>query len=87
MCQGKKKGTSTLKSSMVAVLLIKVIPTRVKATDKLKNSCVSCIQQGSTFSTKVVKQLCKQHLQFIPRLTAHLRKATKHVVGNAHYVV
>lgn len=39
---GEKKGTSTLEFSMVAELLMKVIPIRVKATDK--NSRVSCIQ-------------------------------------------
>lgn len=70
---------------MVADLLIKVFPIKVKATHKWKN-CVSCIQQASTF-TNLVKQWCTQHLQLIPGLTAHLRKASKHVVGNAHDVV
>lgn len=40
MCQGEKSSTSTLESSMVAELLIKVVPIKVKATDKLKNSPV-----------------------------------------------
>lgn len=43
MCQREKKGTFTLEFSMVGELLIKVIQIRVEATDKLKNSHVSCI--------------------------------------------